>query len=96
MSHPPVALDPGASLNVTLLNGFNPVGDSFTIMDYSSLFGEFSNGSSFSADGYHWDITYSSDDAVLTAVSTPEPGTLLLLGIGCCAICGVRRNRVSC
>lgn len=89
-----VTLAPGASLDIRLLNGFNPVGDSFTIMDYSSLFGEFANGSSFSADGYNWDITYGPHDAVLTAISTPESSPLLLLALGFITI-GRRAHRES-
>jgi len=82
-----LALDPGSLLEITLQGGFDPVGDSFTILDYGSLSGEFGNGTSFMADGYNWTLTYGSGDAILTAVSgdpvnTPEPGTIALLAFG--------------
>jgi subtilase-type serine protease len=82
-----LALDPGSLLKITLEGGFDPVGDSFTILDYGSLSGEFGNGTSFMADGYNWTLTYGPGDAILTAVSgdpvnTPEPGTIALLAFG--------------
>jgi len=77
-----VFLDPGAFLEITLLNGFDPINQTFGIMDYSSLSGQFANGSSFWDDGYLWDITYGQNQINVTAVSTPEPGSLLLLFIG--------------
>jgi hypothetical protein len=72
-------------LNITLLGGFDPVGDKFDIMNYKSLNGDFSNGTSFVADGYDWTLNYGSKDLVLTAVSaaeTPEPSTLVFLAAG--------------
>jgi hypothetical protein len=83
-----LALDPGSLLKITLQGGFDPVGDSFTILDYGSLSGEFGNGTSFMADGFNWTLTYGSNDAILTAVradppvNTPEPGTIALLAFG--------------
>jgi hypothetical protein len=72
-------------LNITLLGGFDPVGDKLDIMNYKSLSGGFSNGTSFVADGYDWTLNYGSKDVVLTAVSTaetPEPSTLVFLAAG--------------
>jgi fibronectin-binding autotransporter adhesin len=92
-----VTLDQDSLLEITLLNGFDPLGDSFVIMDYGSLLGEFSNGSNFIADGYDWTINYGSHDAVLTAVtSAPEPATLPLLATGIFALwfC-YRRKRIT-
>ena len=84
-----LALDQDSQLIITLLGGFNPVGDSFTIMSYKSLLGEFANGSNFVADGYDWSLTYGPNDVTLTAVTaTPEPGTLPLIRIGVLALCG--------
>jgi len=82
-----LTLDSGSLLEITLQGGFNPLGDSFTILDYGSLAGEFSNGTSFFADGFNWTLAYGPNDAVLTAVSTdpittPEPGTISLLTVG--------------
>lgn len=76
------ALDSGSILDIMLLNGFNPLGDTFKLMNYDSLVGMFANGSSFSADGYIWDVTYGAHEIDVTAVSTPEPSTLLLLAAG--------------
>jgi hypothetical protein len=86
-----LALDPGSLLEITLRGGIDPVGDSFTILDYGSLSGEFSNGTNFFADGFEWTLTYGPNDAVLTAVSadpvnTPEPGTIPLIAIGLLAL----------
>ena len=75
-------LDSGALLQITLLNGFNPLGQTFGIMDYYSLTGQFVNGTSFWDDGYLWDVTYGQNQIDVTAVQTPEPGTVSLLGIG--------------
>ena len=96
-----LALDPGSLLEITLQNGFDPVGDSFTILDYGSLSGEFGNGTSFMADGFNWTLTYGSNDAILTAVSTdppvntPEPGTISLIAFGFLPILGYAAKRRS-
>ena len=93
-----LALDPGSLLEITLQNGFDPVGDSFTILDYGSLSGEFGNGTSFMADGFNWTLTYGSNDAILTAVSTdppvntPEPGTISLIAFGFLPLLRLRRK----
>ena len=88
-----LALDPGSLLEITLRDGFDPVGDSFTILDYGSLAGEFSNGTSFFADGLNWTLTYGPNDAVLTAVSTPEPGSVSLIVIGFVVLLGFATQR---
>lgn len=77
-----VTLDPGAELQITLLNGFDPLGQRFDIMDFSNLNGEFANGSRFWDDNYLWDITYGQNQIDVTAVQAPEPGGLLLLAAG--------------
>jgi hypothetical protein len=88
-----LALDPGSLLEITLQGGFDPVGDSFTILDYGSLAGQFSNGMSFFADGFDWTLAYGPNDAVLTAVSTPEPGTMSLIVIGFLTLLGFATKR---
>lgn len=75
-------LDPGATLEITLLYGFNPLGQSFDIMNYGALSGEFVNGSSFWDDNYLWDITYGPNEIDVTAVQAPEPRTFVLLALG--------------
>jgi hypothetical protein len=95
-----LALDPGSLLEITLQGGFDPVGDSFTILDYGSLSGEFGNGTSFMADGFNWTLTYGSNDAILTAVSvdpvnTPEPGTISLIALGFLPLLGYAAKRRS-
>ena len=77
-----VVLDPGTLVEISLLNGFNPLGNTFSIMDFSTLFGQFANGPSFWDDGFLWDVTYRQHEIDVTAVQAPEPGTLLLLGVG--------------
>ncbi len=88
-----VTLDSGSFLNIVLLQGFNPLGETFSIMDYSSLIGQFSNGSSFWDDGYLWDVTYGQNEIDVTAVRTPEPSSLLLLfvGLAVLAFCAHRK-----
>ena len=77
-----VVLDPGALLEISLLGGFNPLGSTISIMDFSSLSGQFANGSSFWDDGYLWDITYRQHEIDVTAVTAaPEPSSVILLGI---------------
>jgi hypothetical protein len=71
------------ALSITLLGGFDPVGDKFDILNYESFSGTFSNGTSFVADGYDWTLNYGKNDVVLAAVAeTPEPSTPVLLFFG--------------
>jgi hypothetical protein len=77
-----VTLDPGSSLEITLLNGFDPLGKTFGIMDYQNLSGEFVNGSAFWDDGFLWDVSYGQNQIDVTAVKAPEPETFPLIGVG--------------
>jgi fibronectin-binding autotransporter adhesin len=81
-----VTLNAGSFLNIILLEGYDPLGQTLDIMDYYSLVGQFSNGSSFWQDGYLWDISYGQHELDATAVQTPEPSALLLLLIGFAAL----------
>jgi hypothetical protein len=90
-----VLLGPSSLLNIDLLNNFTLLsGETFTIMDFSSLTGTFANAptTGFQMDGFNWTIAYNSNDIVLDAVSpvtgggggggggsVPEPSTGVLL-----------------
>ena len=88
-----VLLGPSSLLDIDLLNSFTLLsGETFTIMDFSSLTGTFANAptTGFQMDGFNWTIAYNTDDIVLDAVSpvtgggggggsVPEPGTGVLL-----------------
>jgi fibronectin-binding autotransporter adhesin len=90
-----VALDSGSFLDIVLLNGYNPLGQTFNIMDYGSLVGQFSNGSTFLEDGYIWDVTYGQHGMEVTAVGTPEPSSLLLLFLGLAALASYAQQKKS-
>jgi PEP-CTERM motif-containing protein len=78
-----VVLGPDSILQISLLNGFNPLGQTFDVMSYGALFGQFANGTSFWGDGYLWNLTYGQNEIEVTAVSaTPEPSSFLFLGLG--------------
>jgi hypothetical protein len=83
------SLDPGASLDIDLLGGFDPSnGASFTILDYGSESGTFNISDPFFDHGtQRWIISSyngGSNDIVLTAeanpTTTPEPSTTILVG----------------
>jgi hypothetical protein len=75
-------LDPGSWLDITLADGFDPLGQTFDIMHFYGLTGEFANGTSFWDENYLWGITYGPNEIDVTALQAPEPGTFGLLGIG--------------
>jgi hypothetical protein len=74
-----VSLDSGALLDISLLGGYDPLNQTFSILDFAFLNGQFANGSSFWDNGYLWDITYRQHEVDVTAVQAPEPSVLLLL-----------------
>ncbi len=68
-----VDIDPGATLKITL-NGDFQVGDSWQLMDYTSITGQFAQGTAFANEqGFGFEIDYGSgnnDEMRLTLVST--------------------------
>jgi hypothetical protein len=87
--HGNVVLDPGSLLEITLLDGFNPFGQTFEIMHYNMLAGGFLNGPSFWDDNYLWQISYGQNTLSVSAVGVPEPGSFVLLAIGLLALAGL-------
>jgi len=55
-------------------------------MDYASLVGQFLEWFKFVQDGFLWDISYGQHEIDVTAVSAPEPSSLLLLFLGLAAL----------
>jgi hypothetical protein len=90
-----VSLDSGALLDISLLNGFDPLNQTFSIMDFDNLTGSFSNGSSFWDENYLWNITYRQREIDVTAVQIPEPGSLLLLLVGFSLLALYAQRRVE-
>ena len=89
-----VVLGPNSILQISLLNGFNPLGLTFDVMNYNALFGQFANGTSFWGDGYLWNVSYSEKEIEVTAVSaTPEPGSFLFLGLGLLVLMAILRRK---
>jgi hypothetical protein len=77
-----VNIDPAAQLAIELFGtpGDYVLGQQWTLMDYTSLSGQFAQGESFTnGQGYTFSVDYGSgsdDQMVLTLV--PEPSTALL------------------
>ncbi len=72
-----IALDPGALLDIDLLNGFTPTdGETFDIMFATQMSGAFANAptTGFQLDGFNWTIAYNADEIVLDAVSAVNGG----------------------
>ena len=86
-------------LDPVLLNGFVPtIGESFTFLDYGAVTGSlliFDRNIDGVAE--HWDVTYTSNNAVLTVapgnVPTPDWGsTFLLLIVGVLGVVAYRQS----
>jgi PEP-CTERM motif len=90
-----VFLDFGSLLQIDLLDGFNPFGQTFEIMHYSTMEGEFVNGSEFWNHGFLWQLSYGQNALDVKAVSAPEPSSFLLLGIGLLALAGLAVRRTN-
>jgi probable HAF family extracellular repeat protein/autotransporter-associated beta strand protein len=67
-----------SDFNFTPLAGFGP--GSYTLIDAGTVIGSLGSGTSGMIDGVPANIAVQGDNLVLTVV--PEPGTLVLLGIG--------------
>jgi hypothetical protein len=89
-----VTLDPGSLLEITLLNGYDPLHHTFSILDFASLNGQFANGTSFWDDGFLWDVTYRQHEVDVTAVEAPEPGSLPLLFLGLAALASLAHRKM--
>jgi hypothetical protein len=77
-----VALNPRSVLSISLLDGFNQtLGDTFTMLDYSSLVGQFANSFIFFDDGFAWDVSYGAQSfcanaqGISHAPSPPVPSS---------------------
>ncbi len=87
-------LDSGSMLQISLLNGYNPLGQTFEVMDFSGLSGEFANGAGFWDGNYFWEVSYTKSQIDVTAIpSAPEPSALLLLIIGLCVVALCARSK---
>ena len=84
-----VMLGPHAVVQISLLNGFNPLGKTFDVMTYSALSGQFLNGTSFWVDGYLWNVTYGANEIGVAAVPAAEPSSFLFVGLGLLAFMGI-------
>ncbi len=72
-----MTLASGPMLTLGPLNGFNVViGSPIDILNYGTLNGQFSNGTSITADGFNWSIIYdfnNLNEVVLDAISKVGP-----------------------
>jgi hypothetical protein len=82
----------GAALEIELVGSSYALGDSWQILDAAAFQGEFSTISvPLLADNLFVDTSSLLIDGTI-AISTPEPGTLALLGVGL-AVLARRRRR---
>jgi hypothetical protein len=68
----------------TLSNGFT-----------STIDNTETNGTTFFADDFNWTLVCGSNEAVLTAVSAPEPNTMPLIAIGFLALLWFAAKRAA-
>lgn len=81
-------------LDIQLVNGYQPnIGDTFTILEASSLNGTFSEV--LYPGNTRFDIFYSGEGYIqLTAIAVPEPSSTLLLLAGFSTVLARRRRRI--
>lgn len=73
----------GGTLEIAFLNGFNPaVGDTFHIMDFTSLTGDFASIQVLGASGYQFSEEFTGGGLTLVTQAVPEPSMFVLMGIG--------------
>jgi len=88
-----VTMQGGSTLGVTLINGFVPQGgETFDIMDFTGVSGQFGNVSLPAlGGGLSWDTSdlYTGG----TIVVAPEPATLAMVVMGAAAMVVRRRKR---
>ena len=84
-------INPGANLKIALQGDFN-VNDSWVLMEYTSLFGEFSQGTSFTNEqGFAFRLDYGTgqdSEVVLTLTSTSARPTISSFSASPAAIAG--------
>ena len=86
----------GGELEVVLVDGFEPDdGDTFDVLDFGSLSGQFSLELPGLSAGLMWDASslYSTGQLAVTAV--PEPTTAMLIVVSCIALIGRRKTRTG-
>jgi len=83
-------------LRIELIEGFDPMlGNSFDLLDWNSVSGEFEFVSLPTLDaGLAWDTSKLYSTGVLSVTAVPEPGVFpLMVFIGCCVSSRRRRTR---
>jgi hypothetical protein len=84
----------GGYPNLDSVGGFNlVVGDTFTVLQASSLSGTFSSSSWINlTEGLTYSLFYGNNDVEVVVASAPEPGTFALFG-GMIALAGLWRRQ---
>lgn len=85
----------GGTLDVVLFNGFVPsLGDSFEVLQYGQLSGDFGTVSYPAlADGLSWERTTSATTMAITVVPEPSTIAMALAGIACGGFSTWRRRK---
>ena len=80
-----ITLQNGSTLAVTLINGFVPQGgDTFDILDFAGLSGEFSTRSLPAlGDGLSWDTSGLYTSGTIVVAPEPASAAMLIAGLAC-------------